>query len=42
MDMLNRMLIRHPGIRRAAWLVVVLALAACNNGDAGDGGGEGY
>lgn len=40
MDRLNMVMSRHASAARAAWIVLVLVLAACNNG--GDGGGPGY
>ena len=40
MDRLNSLVARHASHARIAWTVLVLVLAACNNGS--DGGGPGY
>jgi hypothetical protein len=40
MDGLNRIMSRYPVVTRWAWAVILLVLAACNEGS--DGGGPGY
>ena len=40
MDTLNRYTIGYSRVACIGWLVLVLVLAACNNGT--DGGGPGY
>ena len=39
MDNLRILPSRYPGLLRSAWLALLLALAACNQGSGGDGGG---
>ncbi len=39
MDNLRILPSRYPGLLRWAWLALLLALAACNQGSGGDGGG---
>jgi hypothetical protein len=42
MERLHRYLEVHPALMRLASILVLLALAACNNGSEGGGGPGGY
>ena len=42
MERLNRFVATHPGLARAASILVLLILAACNNGSDSGGGPGGY
>jgi hypothetical protein len=42
MERLNRYLTTHPGLARAASILVLVILAACNNGSDSGGGPGGY
>jgi hypothetical protein len=39
MEQMNGILVRHTGLARLAWLIVILVLAACNDGSGGGDGG---
>jgi hypothetical protein len=42
MERLNRYVATHPGVARVASILVLLILAACNNGSDSGGGPGGY
>ena len=42
MERLNRYVTAHPGLMRLASIVVLVILAACNNGSDSGGGPGGY
>ena len=42
MERLNRYFTTHPGLMRVASILVLVILAACNNGSEGGGGPGGY
>ena len=41
MEALQRVCLQHPNVVRWAWVALLVALAACNNGTDGGAGGDG-